>query len=469
MENIEIEEQIISVVLNNNTVLKEYNVDEKFFDEGNHLILSGIKYAFNNDVQLTRQTYKDFLTTYKKMTPQEIASQIILFNRCLMKGAKKDDLPMLLDRAKESYIRRRTTTSFSEYKTEREKLGDIGANRALIDKLSNIEVDISDTKVNTIYIGSEKENYMKALQQRRLNPGTRLTCGIEEIDETMSVGFKVGHLTLFCSDVGSYKTTVMVNVGVNIFKRCQENILFIPLEMPSDEIMNKIVSRETRIPMSLIEHADKLSEEQIKEIAAELDKWQGLSHRFSIMDLSERAKLSTIRREIEKRISYFKPRVVIIDYADNIVPDYTRGSRSDLEMNDTLEDMRKMGKVLGFSVISAAQLGRDALKRVREQKEGKQQLGSTDVRGGQVMTANSDTVYAQLRDPSQPNDKLIFFCIKSRHGQSTFKNKQDKTILNVRPEICLIESPRDIAQVDSMIEEIQNKPHNVPGDDDPWS
>jgi hypothetical protein len=296
----------------------------------------------------------------------------------------------------------------------------------------------------------------------------------------MNVGFKPGHLTMFCADVGSYKTTMMVNVALNIFKRSNQeaNILYIPLEMPADEILHKIVSRETNIPNNLIEHAEKLTEEQIKMIAVEMDKWASLQNKFCIMEMVERTKVSILRREIEKRIHYFKPRLVFVDYADNLLPD-ERQSRSDLEMNNTLEDLRKMGQALGFGVVSAAQLSRDALKKLKESKDGKGGISSVDIRGGQVMAANSDTVYAQWRDPSNPSLKLIFTCIKARHGQNLFENKMDRTILDVRGEIGLITSPRVLdwraGQTDKVIAQMGQAPpdeimNNLPqhSDDAPF-
>lgn len=444
-EHIETEEQVVSILLADKEAVKVWDqsrIVPLYFDGRHHAILSGIVFAMNSDVSLTRQSYKDFLTSFKKLTPQESNAEIALYNRCLMRAAKRDDLPMLLQKVKAAHIRRRTGTVFSEYRGDKDKFGDISANRALIEKLTALEADTSDSKVSFIEIAKSKDAFMDALLARRANPGIRLTCGIKEVDETMNVGFKKGHLTLFCADVGSFKTTMMVNVALNIFQRSGENVLYIPLEMPGEEILQKIVSRETRIPSNLIEHAHLLKDEQIDRIAEEMKKWAELQNRFCVMEMGGRSKLSVIRREIEKRISYFQPRMVFIDYADNILPD-RRQSRSDLEMNDILEDMRQMGKSLDFGVVSAAQLARDRLKQVRDQKDDKQQLGSTDIRGGQVMTANSDTVYGQLRDPSQPNEKLKFYCIKSRHGKQVFGNGKDCTALRVIPDIGLIESAEE--------------------------
>ena len=442
-EYLDNEEKIIGLFLRDKSIAKQWMQDKitiDYFDPVHHNILSGVIFACNNDVLLTRQSYKDFLDAYKNLSPQQLAGEVALFSRCYIQGAKTDDLPMMLEKVRSAYVRRKTAQYFSEYKKDQQQTDDIVANRRLADKLLSLEADTSIAQIEVIEIHKSKDRFMEQLQKRRNNPDDRLICGIKEIDETMNVGFKPGHLTLFCADVSAFKTTMMINIALNIFKYSKQeaNILFIPLEMPADEILNKIVSRETKIASHLIEHAEKLTEEQIKTISDEMDKWINIQNKFCIMDMPEGTRASVLRREIEKRLHYFQPRVVFVDYVDNLLPDYIR-SRSDEQMNDTLASLRTMGRAMGFSVVSAAQLSRDALKRLKESKDGR--VTSTDVRGGQVMSANSDSVYAQWRDPANPAENLIFTCIKARHGQTLFDNKRDKTVLHVRPEIGLIESP----------------------------
>lgn len=481
----DIEERFIGLLLSSKETVQKWTKEknlglERFSDIHKH-ILSGIEYAANNEVQLTRDSYKDFLSAYKKLAPQDLVAEMVIYNRCLTNGAKPDDFPILLKKIQDTYIHKKTVNILTEHKKNIEKFGHLSANRTIIDKLSDLELQSKDHKVKFLEIHQAKQSFMDALYDRRNNPEVRLTCGIPEIDDTMNVGFKPGHLTLFCADVNSFKTTIMINVALNIFELSKQeaNILYIPCEMSADEILQKIVSRETKIPGMLIEHAHKLSEDQISIISGEIDKWTGLNNRFAIMEAVDRPSVSFIRKEIERRINYFKPRVVFIDYIDNLIPEKAN-NRSDLEMNDTLEDLRRMGTTLGFSVVSAAQLGRDALKKLRESKEKDQSLGSTDIRGGQVMAANSDSVYAQWRNPSNPNAELMFSCIKSRHGPKTFSNNRDKTILSVKPEIGLITSPLVLdwktanpEQQKKIMEEISNVPPmsvitNVPQDEAPF-
>ena len=448
MEHIQTEEQLISLLLVDKDAVSQWEssgLTTDRFDPQHAHIIAAIEYAQNNNTRLTRETFKNFLTDYKKLTPAETAAQISLYSRCQIKAAKKDDLPMLLGKVKQSFIRRKTSQYLQEYTKDRERMGDLGANRSLTDKMQALEAESTESK--SLFLGAHeiKESFMTKLRERRNNPHVRLECGIKEIDETMNVGFRDGHLTIFCAPIGGGKTTLMCNIAANLYSRYNQNILYIPLEMPNEEIFTKLVSRETGVSLKKIEHADQLSEDEITAIDASFDKWTNIQHKFNVLDMPERAKVSTIRREIEKRINYFKPKVIFIDYADNLVPDLRR-SRSDEEMNDMLQDLRKMGKVLGFHVCSAAQLAKEFIQRFNETKDGKQAgADSTSIRGGLVYSMNADSMYAQMRDPTMPNERLILMCIKSRHGSPTFGLQHNvKTHLSFAPDLALIESPSDV-------------------------
>lgn len=451
MEHIQQEEKFISLLLQEKKFASDWlqsGVGIDRFDRVHQNILTSVVYAINNNVKLSRDTFKNFLVNYVRLTPAETAAQISLYNRCLGWATKHDDFPMLLENIKRSYIRRKTSEHLQHYTRDREKMGDIGANHALIEKLQTLEADSVETKAAFQGVHEYKDEFMEQLQYRRDNPHVRLICGIKEIDQTMNVGFKDGHLSIFCAPIGGGKTTLMCNIAANLYARYNTNILYIPLEMPRSEIFTKLVARENKLSLTKIEHPDMMPipeyEAMKKTLSEGFDKWLALEHKFQVLDMPERAKVSTIRREIEKRISYFKPKVVFIDYADNLVPDLRR-SRSDEEMNDMLQDLRKMGKALGFHTCSAAQLAKEFIKSFNESKEGKQSSAdSTSIRGGLVYSMNADSMYAQMRDPAQPNEKLILMCPKSRHGSPVFAQGNTKTHLSFFPDMALIESPQDM-------------------------
>jgi len=251
------------------------------------------------------------------------------------------------------------------------------------------------------------------------------------------------------NNIITHNSTMMLNIGINIWKK-GFNVLFVPLEMPRDKMYEKFLSNITGIPFEKIEHPTLLSEEEVKILADMTEKLQSPSEaQFFIMDTYERVPVSVIRREIEKHVDIFKPRVVIIDYTANLTGEAnSEKRRSDEMIGDALKDLRTMGRPgaiheEGFAIVTAAQIGRDALKRIRRTGSNKTAFFSEDIRGSHDYSADSDNIYAQMIDESQPNDRLMIFPLKCRYGKKSFGKNENRAVLEIRPEISVIRSIED--------------------------
>jgi replicative DNA helicase len=444
-QHIQVEEQFINLILNDKDLAKKWvagNVMIKCFDPAHEHVLRAIAWANGEGVALTRQSFKGFVEQYVK-TPAEVAAQMTVFNRIFMKIGKGDDYPMLLSKVKDNYVQRRSAEIMQEYNKERQGNGIIAASQTLTKKLQLLTATFEESRTVYVDLGQSRDKFMEELLHRKANPASRLICHIPEIDDVMSVGFKKGTLSIFCAAPGTFKTTMMMNIALNIFKLSNENVMYIPLEGGVDMFMQKLLSRECRIPSTKIEQAHLLTDDEIKKLGSEFDKWQSLSNRFKILKTGDRARVSIIRHEIETRLAYYQPRVVVVDYLDNVISD-SKHSRDDLDIREKLEELIRMGENFDFAVVTAAKLSRDALKRLRDSKEGKQELDSTDIHGGQEFGGNATNIFGQMRNPQQPGSVLDLFSMKARFGSPVFKNGKSKTPLNIKPEIALIESPNAI-------------------------
>ena len=249
-----------------------------------------------------------------------------------------------------------------------------------------------------------------------------------------------------CNNIVTHNSTMMLNVAMNAWLKSKKNVLFVPLEMPRRFIEHKMVSRESRIPFENVSNPKSLNGKQIENITGiRINKWPNEHGRFFIMDSMEgRTKVSTIKQQIKQHIEIFKPDVVVIDYIANLEAD-SKKDRADIEIGDMLKELFHMGKegVLhekGFGVVSGAQIGRSALKRVRAQPGDRMQFHSEDVRGAHDYSADATTIFALFPDPQQPSEKLWVFVVKSRYGRKTFPDGSLKAQLDVRPDLSLITS-----------------------------
>lgn len=190
--------------------------------------------------------------------------------------------------------------------------------------------------------------------------------------------------------------------------------------------------------------------------------WKKNDKKFAFLDVGERTTVSRIRKQIEKNIEKIKPKLVVIDYVANLLADRPRKEGNSLEIGDMLKDMIAMGKPgmctdEGFAVVSAAQLNRTALTRLKSQKDSSQQdLGSTDLMGSHQYSMDATNIFGLVKDKVLPNRKITMFKIKSRWGTTTFKDGASKVSLNIRPEISLIYGQSDASWGDSSVNDVLN-------------
>jgi replicative DNA helicase len=230
----------------------------------------------------------------------------------------------------------------------------------------------------------------------------------------------------------THNTNTMMNIGLNIYEK-GHNVLFVPLEMNRIDLAGRIVSNRAKIEFNKMAHPRLLSDEELLRIK-EAKVWLNQNHKFAILDVSERTSVESLRRQIEKHAIYFKPDLVVIDYIALMEVD--KAQRNDLAIGEILKNLRFMGRRYGFHIMSAAQIGRAALMKIREEGFEAARPDSTALRGSHEYSADSDSIFALFPNPEETN-KLKVFCIKARWGKSggTYH-------LTIHPSYCQIYSEK---------------------------
>ena len=83
-----------------------------------------------------------------------------------------------------------------------------------------------------------------------------------------------------------------------------------------------------------------------------------------------------------------------------------------------LKAVRARGLHIGFHVLSVAQLGREASKRIRKQTGDKMTTHSEDVRGSHEYSADADFMYVLMPDPQSVSSMVHLMVLKSRFGSA---------------------------------------------------
>jgi replicative DNA helicase len=257
-----------------------------------------------------------------------------------------------------------------------------------------------------------------------------------------------GNHNFISNNIVTHNSNTMLNIAANCWSHPNDPVLIVPLEMPRDMWFSRLLSRQTGIPFEKVIHPHKsnLSDIEFERMASFKKTYADNINRMFIMDPSRRVPVSVIRSEIEKHIEIFKPRLVVVDYIANLIPElHYRNARPDLQIGEMLKDLRIMGRPgamhdRGFGVVSGAQIGREALKRIRKLAVNKQSFYSEDLRGSHEYSADADNIFVQQEDEKMLGERMFLYNVKTRYGKKTFSNGERRAVLEIKPEICLVRS-----------------------------
>lgn len=457
--NIQNQRELISLLLTKKEFVENFidsGITKEYFDDKYHLIIKAIEFIYQRDSSLLRsKVFGDWLKDFCNKKSERISHETTFLEIEMISGTvDENEFKHLLSKIVEDYTINSATSAINSFQKDlKEGKNAVFASKKLIDKLSSSVEDSNSTK--PVYYDSVSNlapEFFEDLKKTREDPEEdkkTINTGYKEIDETMVTGLIPGEITLFAAEPGAYKSTLMLNIGYNVWQ-LNHNVLFIPLEMPKKQFYQKFISRVSKIPFEKIVKPKNLTEEEMKILEAKTEDIKNKEDSlFYIMDAYERAKVSIIRREIEKHIEIFKPKLVVIDYIGILTAERNHANDTrTIQIGNMLKDIRQLGRpgVVhsdGFHIMSGVQLGRDALKRVRRIGLDKIGFNFEDLRESHEYAQDSANIYAQMKDPTQPNAKLLLYSLKARYGKTVFSNGENKAILSVKPEISLIESIND--------------------------
>jgi len=281
--------------------------------------------------------------------------------------------------------------------------------------------------------------------------------GIKAIDRRV-IGFRKGQLTVFCAPPGGYKTTMMLNLAYGLWEQ-GFNVLYASLEMEALNVKTKLLCRGARkisysrvysgkitepeddpkavadimaLKASLVtatpEEAIKI-EAQIDAIASRFESYiaekyykEQQAKRKNLLKIinvgqSQKIKLSQLERYLFEQSTKFKPDVVLLDYLDLVSPEVVNQNRLDVGFGDVCKMSRAIGLNMGFSVITAAQMKRTAIDRLRKHgfdSPEKAAFGVDDIAGSAMIGNDADNCFVIWKQDGGTTLKL--FTIKSRYG-----------------------------------------------------
>lgn len=236
--------------------------------------------------------------------------------------------------------------------------------------LNNIK-DISQVKVydqKTLKEGIEDFRTRYVAKQNNKNYYGGFKTGYSFLDYTLG-SVRQSELFIFAAESGVGKSLIMMNVGINMWLgentlettkdfKPGANILYFSLEMPREDMEERVISRLSMVPQIGIRDAS-LNEEEKKSIGKTLKFVENYPYDFTIVDMPRGATMQSIENIYNDICATRnrKPDVVIIDYLA-LLSHHQKDLSDWLQLNYLSEELHEFARVHNIVAITASQLNR---------------------------------------------------------------------------------------------------------------
>ena len=275
-----------------------------------------------------------------------------------------------------------------------------------VDEIQKLENELLDKDENSMRnIVSKTIDYIDDVSVN----GTGLSSGFESLDALTS-GFRQGSLNVVAGRPSMGKSTLALNIANHLSSA--KNVLFFSLEMSQVQLMLKIVSSETNLPLHKIERNQLTENEEqffYEKLAHAGNKSMTIIDKggLSVKDISSIARKMNVERSVD---------VILIDYLQ--IMRYDKG-REISELGNITRELKYLSKELQIPVILLSQLSRGV-----ESRENKRPYMS-DLRSSGEIEQDADIVMFVYRDDyyhkDTPDTGLAELIVaKNRMGQIGF-------------------------------------------------
>ncbi|MDO8609207.1 MAG: DnaB-like helicase C-terminal domain-containing protein [bacterium] len=252
-------------------------------------------------------------------------------------------------------------------------------------------------------------------------------------------GLRKGELLLIGGDTGGGKSIFLIDLAVNCFigknylpssdealsnfveKNIWDkayNVLYISLEMPAEEVADRILSK-----MATINNLDIMkgiiSSEEAGGIKRALYYWENSPYKLNIVDMPRGCSMDSIQSIFEETKMEFMPDIVIIDYLGLMIDNEGDSDADHEKLRIVSEEMHEFGRVNEVAVVSAVQL--------TVSKQGEGGIGIHRIGRSRAIAHNAN-IFLQIeqREDEDMRSDFRLHMIKFRRGPKIILNNLRK-------------------------------------------
>ena len=262
---------------------------------------------------------------------------------------------------------------------------------------------------------------MKEIERLKAMGNSRLIgvdTGFRNLNDKTS-GFGRGDLVIVAARPAMGKTAIVLNMALRAIER-GEGVAFFSLEMPAEQLMLRMLSAKTSIPLQSLRVGD-LRDEQWSQLAAAVDD---ISRRKLFVDDGGYATIHHVRSKLRKlKTQHPEISMAIIDYLQLMSGEGSREGRQQ-EISEISRGLKQLARELQMPIIALSQLNRSL-----EARENKRPMLS-DLRESGAIEQDADIILFVYRDDvyreAKEKEKEMKAKAEGKEYKSTFRAKMEE-------------------------------------------
>jgi replicative DNA helicase len=278
---------------------------------------------------------------------------------------------------------------------------------------NNTNEDFRESKEITVAMLAEIER-LKALGNSKLI-GT--DTGFKNLNDKTS-GFGKGDLVIIAARPAMGKTALVLNMALKAIER-NEGVAFFSLEMPAEQLMLRLLSAKTSIPLQALRIGD-LRDEQWSQLSAATDE---LSQKKLFVDDGGYATIHHVRSKLRKlKGQHPEISVAIIDYLQLMSGEGREGRQQ--EVSEISRGLKQLARELQIPIVALSQLNRGV-----ESRDNKRPMLS-DLRESGAIEQDADIILFVYRDDvyreAMEKEKEMKAKAEGKPYESEFRKKSEE-------------------------------------------
>lgn len=270
--------------------------------------------------------------------------------------------------------------------------------------INTLIVDMTAESVTETVEGQEEE-YLNVLDKRMKGEINPLKTGLRDLDNNIT-GFNGGDLVTIFAFSGVGKTTLATQIALNVIRQ-KKKVLFFSLEMPKEQIRDRIISNLTNIAFRNIKYGRLQEEELNKVIMANgyLSRDKGLlvSEEDELVDITSKIQYEVLKNNID---------IVFIDYI-NLVNITGNNKEEHQKITECTRLFKKLAKSIKKPIVILAQGKQESAHKMQNKNIALwDKVAVNDIAGGASIYRDSDIVLGMYRNIELDNKLVREYLVK---------------------------------------------------------